>query len=821
MTDKKTKLVGSVLSESIDELIHVAKTGVEQADVVELRVDQMSDVLLERLCKEVEKPNILTCRSKMQGGFFKGTEAERLALLKSGAQLEFDYVDVEIESLKEPFPKGKAKLILSHHDFSGVPKDVSDIVQRALDLDADVVKIAVRVHSIEQAFVFKELEQQVRAVNKEFAPIALGPSGVAVRILAAFFGADFTYSTAEGSQVAGSGQLALRDMVQLYNFHSIDLNTEIYGIVGTNVINSRSPAMHNHNFARLGRNAVYVPFQEEDLGTFVDGAKRLGVSGLSVTRPFKESIVPFLDHMDENASEIRAVNTIVTKEDSEWIGFNTDSTGVVRPLQVFGSLRGRDVALLGSGGAARAAAFALKNAGCNITVFARDVKRATEMAGFAEAKLEPLSMLPLTKWNLLVNATPLGTNSEVIDTGTIDSESIVFDMVTSPEITPLIRRARAGCAATVTGVEMLVHQALEQGKLWTGDVPSEKEFNRVARRAEIGSRYSRQILFDGIGKNGQEKIRDSRVLVVGVGALGSVSAEMLVRAGVAELRIIDRDYVDESNLQRQSLFDEYDCKEGLPKVIAAKRKLARINTDVKINAYVAELNAGNFAALVKDIDVIVDGTDNFETRYLLNDISFKLNIPWVYAACVGSYGMSFTVVPEKTACLRCLIQDVPAPGSAPTCETAGVIAPIVHAVAAFQITETLKLLSGREEALLGKIYCIDLWDGSVQSFKLAESRKDCPACKLQQFQYIDKSAQTTTLCGRNSVHLSPQSNQDVSLQDIAERLSKLSKVFVNDYLLRTEVGSHAIVLFRDGRAIIHGTDDPIEARTLYARYIGS
>ena len=158
MTDKKTKLVGSVLSESIDELIHVAKTGVEQADVVELRVDQMSDVLLERLCKEVEKPNILTCRSKMQGGFFKGTEAERLALLKSGAQLEFDYVDVEIESLKEPFPKGKAKLILSHHDFSGVPKDVSDIVQRALDLDADVVKIAVRVHSIEQAFVFKELE---------------------------------------------------------------------------------------------------------------------------------------------------------------------------------------------------------------------------------------------------------------------------------------------------------------------------------------------------------------------------------------------------------------------------------------------------------------------------------------------------------------------------------------------------------------------------------------------------------------------------------------------------------------------------------------
>ena len=201
------------------------------------------------------------------------------------------------------------------------------------------------------------------------------------------------------------------------------------------------------------------------------------------------------------------------------------------------------------------------------------------------------------------------------------------------------------------------------------------------------------------------------MLVVGVGALGSVSSEMITRAGVASLRIVDRDYVDESNLQRQSLFDEDDWRQGLPKAIAAVRKLSRINSDVHVEAIVADVHAGNVSSLFRGADLVLDGTDNFEKRYLLNDASVESGVPWIYAACVGSYGMSFVVIPGRTPCLRCFMEEEPAPGTSPTCDTAGVIAPIVHAVAGFQVSEALKILAGREDALHGEVLSLDVWRG--------------------------------------------------------------------------------------------------------------
>jgi adenylyltransferase/sulfurtransferase len=291
------------------------------------------------------------------------------------------------------------------------------------------------------------------------------------------------------------------------------------------------------------------------------------------------------------------------------------------------------------------------------------------------------------------------------------------------------------------------------------------------------------------------------------------------------LRLVDRDYVDESNLQRQSLYDERDLAEGLPKAVAAKRKLERINGDVEIEGLVEDVHAGNVLALFADMDLVLDGTDNFETRYLLNDASIRTGVPWIYAACVGSYGMSFVVRPGSTACLRCLLEDEPPPGTSPTCDTAGVIAPAVHAVSAFQLAEALKLLSGRTESLTGAVLSLDVWQGRADSFRPRGKREDCLACGLRRLDYLAGASEShaVTLCGRNAVQIRPARAAALDLEAVAARLrdsGEAAELVVNQYLLRGKVAGREIALFPDGRAIVQGTHEPAEARSFYARYVG-
>lgn len=338
----------------------------------------------------------------------------------------------------------------------------------------------------------------------------------------------------------------------------------------------------------------------------------------------------------------------------------------------------------------------------------------------------------------------------------------------------------------------------------------------------MNERYSRQILFKEIGRAGQKRIRRRGVAVIGAGALGSAASEMLVRAGVGRLVVVDRDYVDETNLQRQSLFDEESLERNLPKAVAATERLRHINHEVDVEGRVMDVHGANVEEVVDGFDLILDGTDNFETRYVLNDACVKKAIPWIYAACVGSYGMSFVVRPGVTPCLRCFMEDEPPPGTSPTCDTAGIIAPVVHAVVAFQVTEALKILAGREDALLASVFSVDVWSGKLERFQPSSRRKDCPTCGRREFRYLESASesQAVTLCGRNAVQVRPGAGGGVELGELARRLRAQGQVVVNPHLLRFETEGKKFVLFADGRAIIHGTEDTTEARSLYARFIG-
>jgi adenylyltransferase/sulfurtransferase len=820
-----TRVVVSIRADGDDELARAALASGASADVVELRVDGIERPNLERLRdvgSKLGKPILLTCRSAREGGAFSGTESDRLAILDRAIALGFDYVDAEIDALSRPLPRrGETKLVLSHHDFRSFPEDVDGRIARALELGADVVKIAARVSSLEGSLRLARAGDRARKAGKAYVPVPLGPAGTSGRILASRLGAFFTFAPLAAVKATGPGQISLDELLDLYRFRSIAPDTEIYGIVGERALETLSPAIHNRLFQRLGRNAVYVPFQETDLRAFVRAAREIGVAGLSVTLPFKEAILEQLDGIDDLAARIGAVNTVVARG-GKWTGYNTDRDGVLEPLAKLGPLRGKRAVLLGAGGAARAAAHALVEEKASVLVLARNESRASALAAAVGAESGPLARLSSESWDLLVNATPV---SPPVDS--IPATSIVLDMVTVPEETSLLRKARGAGAATVTGLEMLAAQAVPQAKLWISETPEASELLGYARShlAKRDRRYSRQILFQGIGASGQERIRRSSVLVVGGGALGSIASEVLVRAGISRLRLVDRDYVDESNLQRQSLYDEEDFAEGLPKAIAARRKLQKINGDVDIEGRVEDVNAGNVLALFEGMDLVLDGTDNFETRYLLNDASVKTGIPWIYAACVGSYGMSFAVRPGITACLRCLLEEEPPPGTSPTCDTAGVIAPAVHAVSAFQLAEALKILSGRTEALTGAVLSLDVWQGRADSFRPRGKRADCPACGLGRLEYLAgaSESQTLTLCGRNAVQIRPGRSASLALEEVAARLresGEASEIVVNSYLLRGRLAGREIVLFPDGRAIVQGTQDPAEARSLYARYVG-
>jgi adenylyltransferase/sulfurtransferase len=339
------------------------------------------------------------------------------------------------------------------------------------------------------------------------------------------------------------------------------------------------------------------------------------------------------------------------------------------------------------------------------------------------------------------------------------------------------------------------------------------------------NRYSRQILFHGIGARGQEKIGRGRVLLVGCGALGSVLAEMMTRAGIALLTIADRDYVDETNLQRQSLYTEADCASGLPKAAAAAKHLAAINGSVLLRPEIVDVNSGTIPALVPGHDLILDGTDNFETRFLLNDASLKWRVPWVFGACVGAYGMSLAFVPGSTPCFRCILEHLPPPGSSPTCDTAGIIAPIVHVVAALQAAEALKILTGNTDRLNRRLTSVDLWENQTAGFSLTDSRPspECPACGRGEFEFLEgkHEGRIQALCGRDAVQVHRPGGAAVDFRAIAERLAPLGPVSYNEFLLKANVEDFEIALFRDGRGIIRGTQDVEEARRVYAKFIGS
>lgn len=338
----------------------------------------------------------------------------------------------------------------------------------------------------------------------------------------------------------------------------------------------------------------------------------------------------------------------------------------------------------------------------------------------------------------------------------------------------------------------------------------------------MSDRYSRQILFSPIGVVGQEKIRSGRVAIVGCGALGTVSAEMLVRAGVGSLTLVDRDFVETSNLQRQSLFSEEDAASALPKAVAAAAALQRINREVEIVTQVQDLRPDNIAGLLQGAELILDGTDNFETRFLLNDFAVREKLPWVYGACLGSYGTALAVEPGRSPCLRCLCESPPSPGSLETCDTAGILSPIVHLVASFQVVQCLKILVG--ESPSREILQVDLWKGEWRSTPSPSAPSpDCPCCVRHQFEFLEGHAagRLTRLCGRGAVQVYPAGAGSVDLEKISRRLSRRGRVQCNPYLLRAWINGYEIALFPDGRSIIKGTEDAGEARAVYSKYIGN
>jgi molybdopterin/thiamine biosynthesis adenylyltransferase len=335
-------------------------------------------------------------------------------------------------------------------------------------------------------------------------------------------------------------------------------------------------------------------------------------------------------------------------------------------------------------------------------------------------------------------------------------------------------------------------------------------------------KYSRQILFAGIGEEGQKRLMSASAVIVGCGAIGAATANLLVRAGIGRLRIVDRDFVEPSNLQRQILFDEGDAREALPKAVAAERKLRAVNSGVAVEGVVADLAPKNVEELLLGFDLILDGTDNFETRFLINDVAVKNRRPWIYAAAVASYGLTMTIRPGLTPCLACLLEsDSPGQGLEETCDTIGVLGPIVNLIASLEVAEAMKLLAGREEALHGQLISCDVWSSRFQSVRVARN-PECRVCARREFVYLQGAAQPhITMCGRDSVQIH-QRNRVLDLGALRARLAPtVTDVRHNEFLLRFRVPPYEMTVFADGRAILKGTKDPAVARTLYARYIGA
>jgi adenylyltransferase/sulfurtransferase len=328
------------------------------------------------------------------------------------------------------------------------------------------------------------------------------------------------------------------------------------------------------------------------------------------------------------------------------------------------------------------------------------------------------------------------------------------------------------------------------------------------------------MLLAGMGAEGQERLLRSKAAVVGCGALGSFQAGALARAGVGRLALIDRDYVELSNLHRQWLFDEPDAEQALPKAVAAARRLDKINSGIQVTPWVADLTASNISDLLAEADLILDGTDNFETRYLLNDYAVSRNLPWIYGAAVGSYGLTMPVIPGRTACLRCIYPNPPS-GAQPTCETVGVLNAITSLIASFQVADALKILCGQAGSVRARITTVDLWSGQVRQIEQPAPDPACPTCGAREFPYLEGAGRApVTLCGRNAVQIHERT-RPLDLADLKEKLSRLGEVRANQFALRFFVAPFEMTIFPDGRAIVKGTTDTGLARSLYAKYVGN
>lgn len=335
-------------------------------------------------------------------------------------------------------------------------------------------------------------------------------------------------------------------------------------------------------------------------------------------------------------------------------------------------------------------------------------------------------------------------------------------------------------------------------------------------------RYARQVLLAQIGPQGQQRLRSASVVLIGCGALGTVIADGLTRAGVGLLRIVDRDVVELTNLQRQVLFDEEDVAQGLPKAIAAARKLKRANSEVRIEPVVADVTPRNIERFIEGADVVVDGTDNFETRYLINDACVKHHLPWVYGGVVSTYGATTTFFPGQTACLRCLLTDLPAPGSVPTCDTVGVLGAAVNVIASLEVVQALKVLT--DQVLFPPpLIFVDVWEGMWEVVALQKGETPCPTCDGGRFDFLHArdGHRVVELCGQGAFQITPRTRRPVALEQLAARLREVGSVLHNEHLLRLEVAPYELTVFADGRTLVKGVRDEAEAKGVYARYVGS
>jgi 3-dehydroquinate dehydratase/shikimate dehydrogenase len=468
--------IGVSLTEETTQAVLARMAGLAPvADLFEVRADYVRDLDLDALLRARTKPILLTCRSRSEGGRARDEDAaERRRLLGRAVDLGFDLVDVEYRAGFGDVIAAKAGcgLVLSFHDFEATPTDLDGLFERMAASRPDIVKIAVTARSVaDLGRLLAFAARRVGGGGPRLVALAMGPLGVASRILGGRYGAPFTLASPENGREAGPGQLPAAVLADTYRVRSIGPGTRVYGLVGSDVLRSLSPAIHNRAFAERAIDAVYVPLQAESIAAFAAALPSLGLSGFSVTRPYKAEILPYLDSVTPNAAEAGSANTVVV-QDGRLVGLSTDGDGILLPLRKRIDVAGRSVAILGAGGAARAAAFALVRAGARVSVLARRAGQAAEVATATRCEAARLEALPDLAWDVLINATPLGSGAfpgqDPASAVALRPGAVVFDMVYEPRETPLLAAARAAGCVTIDGVEMLVAQAVGQFEGWTG-----------------------------------------------------------------------------------------------------------------------------------------------------------------------------------------------------------------------------------------------------------------------------------------------------------------------------------------------------------------